>query len=439
MTNLTILEQCSCVHFELSQWSGGKTIRADQLDPNLKGRLPPSQVARAGTFQLVSQESLRPFNRIKTSVRRMLNSVGVRFMGGWAIPTNKAEWVKSQIDAAELEIQAERRKFGQCYRVEVDAWLNQWGTWGEQMRPFVPDESYVESRFKLSYGIFAVGLASGDESAPENEALIASVKSLGETLFEEVAQVASGLFEESISGKDKVGQKAVTAFVKILDKLEGMQIATNLAAPLVAQVKHVLADLPQKGYMEGQHLAALSNAVLLLSDAERAKTHASKLLAGSAPTIYSSVANTFSAISWGESYSEESSAEFVTEPVIEDSEEELESQVIENANNAELGDYTPFEAFAATQTPAMEPAPSPLMTEQPVTTGDADWGSFTTSDALPVADVSESAVETPPLREDKESSIVEASSPTGLVIHSVETDDEEPSPSGPVAFAPFGY
>jgi len=442
MSDLSILKDCVAVHFELSQWSGGKTIRVEELDPALAGKLPPQQVARAGSFQLISNESLRPFNRIKRSVIRMLDGIGVRFMSGWAIPKSKSSYARAVIEEAIRDTDLEKERFSERFREEVDDWLSQWGQWGDAVRRFVPDESYVASRFNVNYGLYAVGLASEDENDPANAALLSTVANLGDTLFEEVAQSSASLFDDSFSGKDKVGQKAVSAFVKILDKLEGMQMATPLAAPLVAQVQATLSNLPKKGYVENRELAELCSAILLLADADRAKAHAEKLLAGNAPSIYSSVSSSVQGIAWGEIDPSYDPNALANEPA----QVGLSQAPVANATqaSADWEDDTPFEAAQPLSAPvpvAQEQIPSPIPVSETAPAQAEDWTAFAepvNANTAPVE--STPPVEAPaPIEEEATPQPPLAQPAQGLVTPQPPEEEDEPEPTGPVSVEPFAY
>ena len=89
MNNTTIskvLQGLVLVHLSFSVWSGKKKLRPEDL----KGaNLPPDKLASLGSKRIFDPDALKVFATLKRQAERACEEVGVRFLGGYAIPEEK--------------------------------------------------------------------------------------------------------------------------------------------------------------------------------------------------------------------------------------------------------------------------------------------------------------------------------------------------------------
>jgi len=103
--------------------------------------------------------------------------------------------------------------------------------------------------------------------------LTQEVHGLSDQLLIEISTAAKELLDDSLHGKDRVTQKALSPVRQMRDKLSDLSFLSPYVTPLVKSVDYTLSLLPKTGYIEGAQFSALYGLLSLLSDAERAKAH----------------------------------------------------------------------------------------------------------------------------------------------------------------------
>jgi len=81
-----VLQDLVLIHLSFSIWSGKKKLRPEDL----KGaNLPPDKLASLGSKRIFDPDALKVFATLKRQAERACEEVGVRFLGGYALPKDK--------------------------------------------------------------------------------------------------------------------------------------------------------------------------------------------------------------------------------------------------------------------------------------------------------------------------------------------------------------
>jgi hypothetical protein len=270
MTDFTVLDRLVAVHLDVRIWSGRKKLTAEDL--SLGAEVPPEDLVSLGSKRICDPEAIRVFHRLKHQAERLCLAGGVRFLGGFAIPEDRAEAVAAELDTLGEAFVAARRAFVADYRQVIEAWIARHPEWEAAIRRAVEPATRVAGRFDFRYQLIRVA------PAPVSGDLEAAVEGLGDTLFAEVAEIARSL-AESFLGKEALSQRALATFRRIREKLGCLAFADYRVQPVLETVEDWLARVPRSGPVTGALFNEGFGLMLLVSDAERMGAHGAGLLA----------------------------------------------------------------------------------------------------------------------------------------------------------------
>ena len=84
--SIQTLDKLLICHIDCSIWSGRKKLRPEDFRLANGSQLPPKDVASLGSKKICDPEALANFERLKKEAQRLCEQVGVRFLGGYAVP-----------------------------------------------------------------------------------------------------------------------------------------------------------------------------------------------------------------------------------------------------------------------------------------------------------------------------------------------------------------
>ena len=271
------LDRMVCIHLDVSTWSGRKKLYLEDLRGVTNGSIPPGDLASLGSKRIIDPKSLRVFHRIWQQADRMLASVGVRFLGGYAIAESELDDVLSRMEELKDWFYQERSQFIKNYDDLVDNWIAQHPEWEAIIAQSVTPSGTVASRIKFNYQAFRVSAVSPDADA--DTGLGKEADGLSGQLFREIASKASSTWEQSYEGRSEVTQKALRPLRSILKKMRSLEFINPTIAPAAEQVEDALDAMPQNGKISGGDLSKLVALFHLISDSERMERHGAGLAA----------------------------------------------------------------------------------------------------------------------------------------------------------------
>ena len=247
---------------DMHRWGGARRLKGRDLLLDAS-RVPPKKVASLGSKYIFDREELAWAGRLFSRARSVCSGAGVRCMGGYAVPLEKAQTVLDDLNAVKEEFYATLPEFLDQYDQKLATFLTECGEWADILRSAVLTRDQVEARYAFDFDVSHI---SPVKTIPKAEEQFEKRSArLGDQLMAEIATDARTVWERSFAGKGKVGQRAVHTVEYMLEKLRGLIFVDLRVAPLVHQIDRCLASLPRKGYLEGNDLAAVSGLVLTLS------------------------------------------------------------------------------------------------------------------------------------------------------------------------------
>jgi hypothetical protein len=264
----TVLDNVELVSLDISLWSGRKKLRPDDIKLGVGGQLPPDKVASLGSKKIIDPKSINTFARIKRAAERLLESTGVRFLGGYALAIDKVAEVLPQLDKLQAEFLAEKQAFLADYDRRVNAWIAQHPGFEQALRNAITPLDYVRAQLGFGYTVFQVGVSRTGAGDLDRQAA-----TLGDRLLDEVARDARELLEQSIATRDEASQKAKRPLLRMREKLASLAFLAAEADPLVDAIDQVIGALPKNGPIGGRDLLALTSLVTLLGRPDEVRKH----------------------------------------------------------------------------------------------------------------------------------------------------------------------
>lgn len=221
--------------------------------------LPKECRATNGTKYFMDRSVLNKLQACRNRLVKFLESVSIRYLGGYAAPISKRSEVLEMIKVEKDEFEKiKQQELLAHYDQWVDKWCSQFPDIASQLKASAPTLEKVRDRNQFAVNVFQVRPLEGDEA-------IEADKQMGETLFREVNRDARNLFNSSFRGKTECTKKAIFCIERIAKKLQGLSFLDARALPLYTEVFARLAKLPKHGPYKDADFTEVSNIVLRLA------------------------------------------------------------------------------------------------------------------------------------------------------------------------------
>ncbi|MDD4456714.1 MAG: DUF3150 domain-containing protein [Syntrophotalea acetylenica] len=273
-TDVTVLDHLMVLNLDVNIWTARKKLTPADFGG---AELPPDELASLGSKKVCDPRELRVFGTLKARAVNMLDRVGVRFLGGWAIPETKADTVVDDLTVIRDEFLTAKEQFLSHYDQAVQNWISQHPGWEQLIGGSPVSADYVRNRLGFKWQIFKLQPPKDDAV---HQGLQEEVSDLGDTLYGEVAKAATDTWQRCFEGKDKVTHKALSPLRSIHDKLAGLSFVEPRVVPLVDLLDTAFNRMPGRGYIEGSALVLLQGVVSLLRDPATLVAHGQKILEG---------------------------------------------------------------------------------------------------------------------------------------------------------------
>jgi hypothetical protein len=268
--------------------SGRKKLRVEDLKLPAGVVLPPEQVASLGSKKFIDPDEIAKFNRRRDQAHKACEKIGVKFLGGYAIPKDKIDELVVELDEKVGEFNAIRDDFLRNYEVIIDSWCSSNAEWESILRRAVPPVSSVAASLSATYFMFQAGVPEGISS----ERLDEQASGLSGQMYLEIAKEAERFINESLSVKGDSGptryrddqegvtQKALRPIRRMRDKMEGLSFLDSGIQPVIKHIDQVLAQMPDQGRIDGKHFSDLLTLAIAMSDKTKIKMLGTALSTG---------------------------------------------------------------------------------------------------------------------------------------------------------------
>jgi hypothetical protein len=258
--------------------SGRKKLRVEDLNLPDGVELPPEQIASLGSKKFIDPELISKFNRLRDRANRACEKIGVRFLGGYAVPFDHVDELSVELDDLVAEFGNVKTSFVRNYDDHIEDWCSANPEWESVVRRAVTPKHIVEAALSANYVLYQVNVPEGVSS----ERLDEQVTGLGDRVYEEIAKEAKRFVEESLSIKngssiryrtdaEGVTQKALRPIKRMRDKMNGLAFLDSGIRPAVKYIDSVLSLMPEKGFIRDDQFNQLLMLSLSLTDENKIK------------------------------------------------------------------------------------------------------------------------------------------------------------------------
>ena len=287
-TDMKALDNVVALNLDVHIWSARKKLTPADFG---SAELPPEQLASLGSKRICAPKDLRVFGTLKSRAVAMLDRIGVRFLGGWAIPVDRTNEVKDGLEAIKEEFIKAKEEFIIRYDEIIHEWIVNNPGWESLIAGSVVSVDYVSHRLNFNWQMFAVAQTAQSQGSGLEE----EVASLGDTLFGEIAKTAKEAWQKSYAGKTEVSRKALSPIRTIHSKLAGLVFVEPRVAPIVELVEAALTKVKGRGPILGTKLLLIQGLLSLLQSPSVLVEHGQKIIEGqSANTMLDGLVGTSS-------------------------------------------------------------------------------------------------------------------------------------------------
>jgi len=277
-TDITVLESLMAIHLDVNIWTARKKLSPADFGG---AELPPEDLASLGSKRVCDPEDLKVFGTLKARAVSLLDRHGIRFLGGWAIPHDRAEEIGAELATIRDAFMEAKETFLARYDEAVQEWITRHTGWEQIIASSTVGADYVRSRMGFRWQVYRIMPPALPHSVEEG--LCEEVVGLGSRLFGEVAKAATEAWHKCYAGKTEITRKALSPLRTIHQKLSGLTFVEPRVAPIADLLQVAFESLPKRGKIEGASLFMLQGVVALLRDTGALVEHGQKILEGASP------------------------------------------------------------------------------------------------------------------------------------------------------------
>lgn len=273
MTEITevsaVLSEMFGVFVDVDIPTGRKTNLAEDLKLS---KAPPEKLKISlGQKPTFNPLLVKELNTLRSQAHRVCSKLGIRFMGGYAIPNSEKKAVLEELEGIKKDFADTANEFFSKYPSEVQKWADEAGEYADAFRGAADSLEVIKAKTRFRVYSYPLGEAQmhNEEEGTSN--------SLVSQLFREISVDAAALWRDSFHAKSvdgtapKLRTEATLAIVRPFDrirsKLDGLSFIDPTINRVVNRVDEVLHAVKLAGSpVQGASLAALQGLCFVLKD-----------------------------------------------------------------------------------------------------------------------------------------------------------------------------
>lgn len=254
-----------------SLFHGNRKLSAADLQSALSVTIDldkTKQVMALGVKRVFDKVELQKLNAVKGAMHRACGSAGTPFLGGFAIPEQKAAGLAIELNKLVSKGQGMKADLLSRYQKVLDGFAAANPTWAHIIKGNAFDKSYVEGQIQFDWN--AIRVSAADDGGIMSQGLDSKVGGLLGSLLMDIAKASNKLIDESLGGKDGVTRKAFRPLLAMADKLDGFKFIDTRVGALADMIRHVISVMPGEGRIEGADLRNLLGLATILCNPDSA-------------------------------------------------------------------------------------------------------------------------------------------------------------------------
>lgn len=263
----TVRERLVVVTTKFRTWTGTRAMHAEDYRLGADGELPPEEVAASyGLKAIINPKVLKPINDVVNKVSGLLDSVGVRFLGGTALDKNVAKTVLPELKRLQTQYEEVKADFMSNYDRYVEQWAAENPKFAEQILSAKLDLSALDRKLTATYsaiGIVPVGTSEAEIKEFDDQV---SNDLTAEMLLSISGEAQRYLRESFGPGRESANQRLPKTLIKLQKRLDSLSFLAPGISPLVKTIQIALNRVPTQGSIEGTAFWILKSTTQLLAD-----------------------------------------------------------------------------------------------------------------------------------------------------------------------------
>lgn len=286
-TSIQTLNNVVATNLNFSIWTGRKILDNDDL--SLSGEVPPREIINLGSKHTTDPKALKVFSTLKRRAERACLRVGIPFMGGYAIPSDKADRLAKDLANIVAEYEQEKQVYLSKHTSIQDEWIAKFPQYERILRKALTPVDVVEKRIQASFSMFRI--SSTDVVTSVDTGLHNEVESLVGSLDADILKTANKL-AESLSKAIHPNQTNVNGLKSLREKVEGLAFLNSRFSKLVAEIKKVEAAMPVAGKLSTNDANVMSGLLYRMAEPDRLAALMSNIDSDDLPTSTSTQPST---------------------------------------------------------------------------------------------------------------------------------------------------
>lgn len=256
--NNQALSEITLFHPLLEIWSSSVTF--DLRAINGITQLPPKQLVTDGRMFLIPQGKLQSgkanllsqLTSVRKGVERTLSSVGIRLMGGYAIPNSKVSAVLQEIADYNAEFDRLVSELVADVSTLYNQQINNYPEWAAQLLDAQISPASIQKRCRFDLAVFEV-------SAPKNTEAARRFNCATNGIFDQVlgdlADNAHQILRNTFANRgDGITRKALRPVNRIIEKLDTFTFVDSRLVPMVSYLQDTMNSLPLTGNLSANDI-----------------------------------------------------------------------------------------------------------------------------------------------------------------------------------------
>lgn len=270
-TEVNHLDQLAILQIDFDIWSGQVKLDDPDIKLGIGGQIPPKELVDLGRKNVIDKAHLRPFNRIKTSARRLCLSRGMPFMNGFAVPIDQVDDICNELNKIAVEMNDLKANFVAGYDNWVQEWEQKNPDYAEAIRAGKLSKTVVEKRIGFDFQVFQVNPVNDEQAKKLN----GMASGLAEELLDEIIIEADGFYQKNLKGKEECQTSTQKTLIRICEKVDGLSFLDSRFLSVVELLQKTINGYPSSGkVVQGEQYFRILSAALILSSKTKIQEYA---------------------------------------------------------------------------------------------------------------------------------------------------------------------
>ena len=221
---------------EIKVWTGQSKLSVSDFPASVQDALPPEDLARLGSKQLLPKDYLREPGVIRSRTWNSLVRVGTHFLGGFLVPGNLLKEAQDFLKKDKDDFDKAVRKILDDLPAAIDEWLSQTPPeWRPAISTAIPSAAEIGSRYSYDWYEYALNPDKCDNGSLPLGSVFA------DTFLKEIAALGKRQYDTIKVRSTVIGAK-LQGLRLLINRLLGYKITVPAIAPIINALNHSMEE-----------------------------------------------------------------------------------------------------------------------------------------------------------------------------------------------------